>query len=199
MSFTSRTAIVASVAISASACLGIERGYANPLRSLYTAIDLKECTRSNYPHAGVGWLCPGLKDWPVYVGESEQRQFLSFGRDPEKRTAATQTLAATNSIFRGKKTRATIEWRLASAYQPGVKIRPRAVIVRHFTTRGDQAGEVLVIYKVSDSESCEIGIIDALANTDANALARSAADEFASTASCRTPPRTFGQTGRSPM
>ncbi len=194
-----KTMVAVALALAASATLATPAA-ANPVRSLYTTIEFKSCRQTPPQHGeSAAWICPGLPDWPVYVGEGDRHQFLSFGTDPEKRKAATQTLKAANTIFKGKKSRATIEWRLAAAVQPGVQARPLAVIVRHFTSQDAQRGEVLVIYKVTPSESCEIGIIDALANKDANALARSAADELAARASCGAPPRTFGQTGKSPL
>jgi len=172
---------------------------ANPVRSLYSTIDLKQCKKSGQHPDGGAWTCEGLEGWPVYVGEGDLRQFLAFGPRPEKRKSASQTRGAFNTIFKGKTTRATVEWRFDRDVQPGSKANPIAAIVRHFTSRDGKRGELLVIYKVTQADSCEIGIIDALANKDANALARSAADEYAKTADCNAPPRTFGQQGKGPQ
>jgi hypothetical protein len=60
-------------------------------------------------------------------------------------------------------------------------------------------GDVLVVSKVSDEETCHVAYIDALANRDAIALAREIADRQAKTFDCRSRPRVEGATGRSPM
>ena len=60
-------------------------------------------------------------------------------------------------------------------------------------------GDVLVVSKVSDTETCHVAYIDALANPDAIALARQVADKQTKSFDCRQEPHTEGGTGRSPM
>ena len=169
---------------------------ANPVKSLYTTGDLKICKQVKRHRDGGAWRCGGLGDLPVYVAEGDLRQFVSVGANAEKRRAATQTLGAFNSMFEKGSTRATIEWRFD---RRGERKLPYAIIVRFHTSRDGRNGDVLVVSKVSDAESCHMAYIDALANPDAIALARQIADRQAKSFDCRQEPRTEGETGRSPM
>jgi hypothetical protein len=172
------------------------------IKSRFTTIELKTCEAVKVDRDGGAWTCKGLRDYPVYVADGDQRQFISFGPGGQSRRAATQTLKAFSSIFAPKRNRATIEWRFRRADGRDV---PYATIVRFYTassgTKGDNAkGEVLVVTKVTPTEACQLALIDAPANPDAIILARSAADELSAAFDCRTdPPRVVGVTGRSPM
>jgi hypothetical protein len=56
---------------------------------------------------------------------------------------------------------------------------PIATIVRYHTAdpeTGEDKGQVLVVTQLVEGNSCHIAYIDALANADANVLAREAAD-----------------------
>jgi hypothetical protein len=169
---------------------------ANPVKSLYTTIDLKACRQIRRHRDGGAWQCEGLAGYPVYLAEGDLRQFVSVGADAEKRRAATQTLGAFNTIFEKGSRRATIEWRFD---RRGERKLPYATIVRFHTSREDRSGDVLVVSKVSGSETCHMAYIDALANTDAIALARHVADKQAKAFDCRKEPHTEGATGKSPM
>jgi hypothetical protein len=169
---------------------------ANPVKSLYTTVDLKICKQVKRHRDGGAWRCGGLDDLPVYVAEGDLRQFVSVGANAEKRRAATQTLGAFNSMFEKGSTRATIEWRFD---RRGERKLPYAIIVRFHTSRDGRNGDVLVVSKVSDAETCHVAYIDALANPDAIALARQIADRQAKSFDCRQEPHTEGATGRSPM
>ncbi|HJZ42545.1 MAG TPA: hypothetical protein VJ233_02380 [Hyphomicrobiaceae bacterium] len=168
----------------------------NPVKSLYTTIDLKACKRIKRHRDGGSWRCDGLPGYPVFIAEGDLRQFVSAGADAEKRRAATQTLGAFNSIFERGSDRATIEWRFD---RRGERQIPYAIIVRFHTSSDERKGDVLVVSKVSASEACHVAYIDALANEDAIALARRVADGRARTFDCRREPRPEGATGRSPM
>jgi hypothetical protein len=169
---------------------------ANPLKSLYTTIELKSCRQTNARPDRGAWLCPGLEGYPVYIAAAGLRTFVSVGSEPEKRRAALQTLDATNSLFRGTSNRATLEWRFV---RRDGKVVPYATIQRYFTRSGPRSGEVLVVTRITDSEDCHVAHIDALANPDAIALARSVADKEARAFDCREKPMRIGKTGRSPM
>jgi hypothetical protein len=58
---------------------------------------------------------------------------------------------------------------------------------------------VLVVLKVGPADSCHVAYIDALANSDAIALARQVADGEAKAFDCRQEPRAEGAGGKSPM
>jgi hypothetical protein len=169
---------------------------ANPLKSLYTTIDLTECRQTSKGPDGGAWLCRGLDGYPVYIAEGDLRTFVSVGRQPHRRRAAQQTLNAFNSLFRGKSQRATLEWRFVK--RDG-KVQPFATIQRYFTRNDSGSGEVLVVTKVTPTEDCHVAHIDALANADAIVLARAIADNEARRFDCRGEPRRVGQGGRSPM
>jgi len=169
---------------------------ANPVKSLYTTVELKACKRIKRSRDGGSWRCEGLPGYPVYVAEGDLRHFVSAGPEPEKRRAATQTLGSFNSIFEHGSDRATIEWRFD---RRGEQQIPYAIIVRFHTSRDGRKGDVLVVSKVSATETCHVAYVDALANADAIALARQIADGRARTFDCRGEPRAEGATGRSPM
>ena len=166
------------------------------VKSVYTTIDLKACKKVRRHRDGGAWMCDGLAGLPVYVAEGDLRQFVSAGAGAEKRRAATQTLGAFNSIFETGGTRATVEWRFD---RRGERKLPYATIMRFHTSRDGRRGDVLVVSKVSDAETCHVAYIDALANRDAIALARHVADRQSKSFDCSREPRTEGATGRSPM
>ena len=85
----------------------------HPPRSLYTTVDLKKCKSVQRPKDGDAWLCKGLPGYPLYIAEGDMRYFMSAGPQPDKRRAATQTLAPFNHPFEGKSTRITVEWRFS--------------------------------------------------------------------------------------
>lgn len=168
---------------------------ANPLKSRLTAIDLSDCRFLKRHPDGNAYRCPGLPGWPVYVASGDDRQFLSFGPSAEKRQAASQTLGAFNSVFeRGK--RPAIEWRIE---HKGGREVPFATIVRFHTHRDGSKGEVLVVTKVDAKISCQLALVDAAANPDGMALARSWADANARAQGCPGTPKVIGNTGKSPM
>ena len=169
---------------------------ANPVRSLYTTIELKACKQVKRHRDGGAWLCDGLAGLPVYVAEGDLRHFVSVGADAQKRRAATQTLGAFNSIFEKGSDRATVEWRFD---RRGERQIPYAIIVRFHTSREGRRGDVLVVSKVSATETCHVAYIDALANQDAITLARFVADNQAKAFDCRNEPHPEGATGKSPM
>jgi hypothetical protein len=180
----------------ALAAAGPAPAAASPVKSLYTIIDLKVCKRVKRQRDGGAWRCVGAAGLPVYFAEGDLRQFVSVGANAEKRRAAGQTLGAFNSIFEKGSTRATIEWRFD---RRGERKIPYATIVRYHTSRDGRSGDVLVVSKVSDADTCHVAYVDALANPDAIALARQIADKQTKAFDCQREPRTQGAAGRSPM
>ncbi|MBS0241877.1 MAG: hypothetical protein JSS20_06845 [Proteobacteria bacterium] len=169
---------------------------ANPLKSLYTTIELKDCRQVRQHPDGSTWLCPGLEDYPVLIGEGDNRTFVAVGPEAEKRRAAKQTLPAFNSLFRKAQSRATIEWRIVRREGRAL---PFATIQRYFTSDGSRSGEVLVVTKVTAQEECHVAYIDALANPQAIVLARTVADRDARSFDCKAEPQRVGRGGRSPL
>jgi hypothetical protein len=169
---------------------------ANPVRSAYTTLDLKVCQAIKQRGPNRAWLCEGLSGIPVYLAAKNLRHFVSAGSNAATRRAATQTLGAANSVFSSGSARATIEWRFDRRGEQQV---PYAMIIRFHTSHQGKRGDVLVVYKVSAAQTCHAAHIDALANDQAIALARTIADGKAKTFDCSREPVTEGASGRSPM
>ena len=165
-------------------------------RSAYTTIDLKSCKVLQKGADGSAWLCRGLGSTPVYVATGDERFFFSAGRDAQKRRAAQQTLKAFNTLFPANTSRATIEWRV---HGTGKEAVPYATILRYHTASDGAKGQVLVVTKIATDQSCQVAMIDALANPDAIERARKIADETARQFDCKENPKADGATGQSPM
>lgn len=189
------TPILTSI-LAVAATIAPGRIEANPLKSLYTTIDLNACRVVKRHKDGNTWSCRGLEGYAVQIAEGDLRTFVSAGPAAASVRAATQTLGPFNSIFQGKSRRATVEWRFTRRNGRPV---PYATILRYFTGSDDAKGEVLVVAKVAPKEGCHVAYVDALANPDAIALAREAADSRARTFDCKTEPAAVGASGRSPI
>jgi len=161
-------------------------------QSAYTDLDLDLCTVVQSDDFGSTWACNGHKGIPVMVAESDLRMMVSYGLTSTEEKAASQTLPPFNHL--GEK----IEWRLSNA-SGGYK--PFAAIVRYVTAAPEPeegkekgpAGEVLVVTRIEPGATCQIAWIDALANPDANELARKAADEKAPDFECESEPEIIGK------
>jgi hypothetical protein len=189
-----RRMIMAAVLVAAS--LPGAGAQANPVKSLYTTIDLKECKQVKRHRDGNAWECPGLPGFPVYIAEGDLRQFVSVGTNPERRRAARQTLGPFNTIFEAGGHRATVEWRFD---RKGDRQIPYAAIIRFHTKNEEGRGDVLVVFKVMEYDTCHVAYVDALANEEPAALARRIADREARNFDCSRPPRAEGARGKSPM
>jgi hypothetical protein len=142
------------------------------ITSAYTSLDLDRCqaepmAEDNGIDGGV-WWCAGYAGIPVRVAEGDLRFLVSYGPDAANELAAGQTLPQFNTIH------TTLEWRLDDG-------RPFATILRYFTDTGDgRRGQVLVVTRLGETGTvCHVGYVDALANPEANALAREIADGWA--------------------
>jgi hypothetical protein len=185
------------LAMAAAAAAGLAAGArANPVKSLYTTVDLKECKQVKRHRDGGAWLCDGLAGFPVYIAEGDLRHFVSVGPNAEKRRAARQTLRPFNSIFEPGSHRATIEWRFD---RKGERQIPYAAIIRFHTSNDQGRGDVLVVFKVMEYDTCHVAYIDALANDEPAALARRIADRESRSFDCSRDPRAEGARGKSPM
>jgi hypothetical protein len=99
--------------------------------------------------------------------------FFSIGPDHTSKCLRSQTLSAFNT------TGNVMEWRLKAG-------RPMATIIRYFTNSDGRKSQFLVISKVSRSQACHMAYIDvSVAGTQANLLARQAADLYAENFNCR--------------
>lgn len=154
--------------------------------SSYTALKVDECTVMATDDFGTTWACPGLKGMPVMVRESELRFRVSYGLTSTTEKAAEQTLPPPNKL--GEE----IEWRVSNAEG---SYKPFATILKFFVRGEGEAAdrEVLVVTKVSPGATCHVAYVDAVANADAEAMARQAADEKAAAFDCASEPEIVGE------
>lgn len=160
------------------ACLLSAPVAAQQIDSAYTKIDLAKCTPYESYELGQSWACDGYKGLPVFVAEDDLRMFVSYGVNAPDEMAAHQTLPAFNTINE------TLEWRLVR--QSG-RWEPFATILRFFTQSGDGSepdGQILVVTKLAEGNTCHIAYIDARLTRDANVLARHFADTLAPVFDC---------------
>jgi len=167
--------------------------------SAYTKYDYERCPhRLGHDVEDYGqWRCKGLNGITVLISAGDQRTTMSFGPRAGSEPAAAQTLRGFNSIKRGR-----IEWRVALGGRR--RNHPFAAIVRWTTFVVDERGsaeeavkgEVLVVTRLAPGGACHIGYVDALANANANELARKIADERAASFHCNADkPTIVGATG----
>ncbi len=139
--------------------------------SAYTDINLDECLVLDADDFGVSWSCPGYKGYPLMVEEGDLRFALRYGFNLDKEPVGFQSLPPFNTL--GPR----LEWRLSNA---SGRWLPIATIVRYHTAdaeTGEDKGQVLVVTQLAEGNTCHIAYVDALANKDANELAREAADK----------------------
>lgn len=139
--------------------------------STYTDIDLDECLVLDADDFGASWACPGYRGYPLMVQEGDLRFSLRYGFNIDKNNAGFQTLPPFNELG------SRLEWRLSNA---SGRWMPIATIVRYHTAdpeTGVNKGQVLVVTQLQEGNTCHIAHIDALANDNANELARQAADK----------------------
>lgn len=165
-------------------------------KSRYSTVDLTKCEAAARGGKAKAWMCPGLPGYPLYISVEGQRTFFSPGPKAASRRAARQALASASTLFDGRSRRAAIEWRFVIRDK---KIIPYATIVRFFTQGTAGRGEVVVVTKVAEIDSCQVARIDALANGDAMVLARAIADRKARTFDCGQAPEVVGTVGKSAM
>jgi len=139
------------------------------LRSEYTDLDFAQCTSIEADDTGSMSACPGLRGYPVLIGEGDLRMFVSYGIDAGKEPAMNQTLPPFNHV--GKK----IEWLVDISDKDDPQ--PRATILR-FVTAGEDGtdkGQVLVVTQIKPGAICQMALVDALAVKNANEVARTIA------------------------
>ena len=146
------------------------------LKSEYTDLDFKNCTIFTSDDMGFTSACPGLRGYPVLVGEGDLRQFVSYGLKATDEPAAQQTLGPFNHV--GNK----IEWRVDTSDKDDPQ--PKATILRWFIEADDgvgrKAGEILVVTQLKPGATCHTAYIDAKAAKNPNDLARQLADKAGS-------------------
>ncbi|WP_422378703.1 hypothetical protein [Roseibium sp.] len=162
---------------------------ASGLDSTYTKIQLQNCTQvetaSDEGTFGGAWTCPGYQGQDVYVAEGDLRMFVSFGPFAADEPAAGQTLPNFNTVNE------TLEWRLRHG-------EAFATILRWFPSLddGSSTGSVLIVTQLRPGGgTCQIAMVDAQANKNANAMVRRAADTLAGQFDCTQQPQILGNPG----
>lgn len=153
--------------------------------SAYSERDLDACETVEETGEGpsVTLKCAGLGDLPVYFKESDLRQSQAYGPIGDA-----WLKDAFESFGPFNHSNARIEWRLDGAGKAFATIVRWFVADPETTGEDDQRyGQVLVVATVATAEnptSCAVGYVDALANPDANVLARRVADDEAGDFAC---------------
>jgi len=151
----------------------------------YTKIDFEKTCKviEEIKEGGsVSMRCEGYRDYVVHFAEGDLRHAVRFGYIDKNAAAIWQSFGQWNQIG------TTVEWRLAAG-------KPFAAILRWFIENTDdegsadpnKVGQVLVVSRVGqpeDKQSCVVGYVDALANRNANAMARELADSHAVSFEC---------------
>jgi len=142
-------------------------------------------------YGAIGYACESGHDGiTVWISDFDARMAVSYGPDGGNEMAANQTLPPFNTVGD------TIEWRLRDG-------EAFATILRWYTSVNEPdgsmyEGQVLVVTRLGQGNTCHVARIDALANDNANALAREAADSMASDFDCASDDiATIGTRGRS--
>ena len=155
---------------------------AQEIVSVTTPLSLDKCQhKAGTQEEDYGaWRCRGYRSIPVFVSAGDQRSYVSYGRLAANEPAARQTLASFNGAGDA------IEWRAVRGKDG--KLKPFATIVRFSVTKSAEdppvKGAVLVVTRLG-KPVCRVGYVDALANPDAETLARKIADEHARTFQCQ--------------
>jgi hypothetical protein len=119
--------------------------------------------------------CKGYKDIAVTFAEDDLRSFVAFGRNGSKHCAFRQTFSGFNSVG------SRIEWRLRDSKAIAAILRWKVSFDPEDSTK---IKDWLVVTKLDDGESCQIGYVDG-AYPKANEKARWLADTSAETFSCK--------------
>jgi hypothetical protein len=159
---------------------GLESAAAQSMGSTYTSTAPKDCRPVGKPSefdGSITRLCPGKDGLMVLIAEDDLREVVSAGRS---RKAAAEEPAAKVWFAPFNSSENTVEWRTAGT-------KPFAIIQRWHIADGtdpDKQGRpntkaMLVVTRLPPGPVCHVAYVDAIANPNANELARKAADDFA--------------------
>ncbi len=156
--------------------------------SSYSSIAEKDCRRLHVlkiegGEYAVSRVCTGRGGYKVFIDEEDLRETLTVGRTMRqagKEPAATDRFGAFNgyedkvewrSGSGGKPYALIVGWSFASANDLETSGRPKSV-------------RMLVVLRLPPGPVCKVAYVDRAANSDANELARKAADEIARDFKC---------------
>ncbi|SHL58936.1 hypothetical protein SAMN05444159_6304 [Bradyrhizobium lablabi] len=176
----------------------ISEANAQTFGSIYTSTAPKACRVTS---AGNGVddstirVCPGKAGLIVLVSEDDLRETVSVGRS---RAAAAKEPAAQAWFGPFSSTTERVEWRMQGG-------KPFAIIQRwHIADNSDESKDgrpiakpLLVVTRLPPGQVCHVAYIDAAANSNANEIARKAADEVARDFKCgKDEVKIIGDSGR---
>lgn len=164
---------------------GLESAAAQSMGSTYTSTAPKDCHPVGKPSELDGSttrVCPGKDGLMVLIAEDDLREVVSVARS---RKAAAEEPAAKVWFAPFNSSENTVEWRAAGT-------KPFAIIQRWHIADGadpDKQGRpntkaMLVVTRLPPGPVCHVAYVDAIANPNANELARKAADDFARGFTC---------------
>ena len=160
--------------------------FSGEVSSIYSSLALEKCTLiEEEPEFGTStWKCEGQAGYAVYPTEADLRFYLAFGKNGALATTGGETVPPFNRLG------ATMEWRVENK---GGVWTPFATIVRYYYSggTGEPEGQVLVVSKFENGETCPVGYINALTSKNANLLARQLADRAARDFLCSTDRSTY--------
>ena len=148
------------------------------LRSEYTDLNYEQCTTISSDEVGGTSVCPGLRGYPVLIGEGDLRQSVSYGVQAMAEKAMNQGFSHFNH------TGTRIEW-LVDAYDKD-NLQPVATVLRSFIAGEDGTDkyQVLVVLLVLLGVSCWFGFVVVLVVLVVIAVARNLAQDKAGTFVC---------------
>ncbi len=146
--------------------------------SAYTR--LGDCSARNAP-AGFEFLdsflaCEGYGRWTVYAGATGQSQRLAYGDRNLARQLSETPITVSGAMAT---TAETIEWRTSGR-------QPYATIARWTARRGPARLEEYLVVSALDGQNgaCHVAYVDVTEVSNANAVARQAADDLANGFRC---------------
>lgn len=178
--------------------IGLDCAGAQSVGSTYTSTAPRDCRQVGRPSGLDGSttrICPGKDGLMVLIAEDDLREVVSVGSN---RKVAAEEPAAKRWFAPFNSSETTVEWRAAGA-------RPFAIIQRWHIADGadpDKEGRpntkaMLVVTRLPPGPVCHVAYVDAIANPNANALARQAADAFARSFQCgKDEVKIIGMSGR---
>lgn len=141
---------------------------------VYQRLSEAGCATVSTDELGATQLCTGPDGTPFLVSEGDLRISVTFGGVDAGSKPPFQSFGAFNTIGE------TIEWRVEGGTAVAAILR---WLIESPATAAE--GQVLVVSKVgSNAPGCVVAYVDALANADANTLAREAADRIAPNVDC---------------
>ena len=168
-------AVVATTLACISAGLAFESRYTSIAEAQCRKFDVVKIANTEY---GASRVCAGRGDYKVFIHEQDLRETLTVGRtikQASKEPAAHDHYGAFNHY------EDTIEWRSGKDGLPYALIAGWSFADNENVdpTGRPNSARLLVVFRLPPGPVCKVAYIDRAADSDADALARTAADEIA--------------------